>query len=151
MAIVPHARSLVAAASLVGLIVACGAIGLGGGSGSTTATLVAVAVRATWPLSPASGGQTAGASNFSGLVTQTASVRTQASPDAGSVLGMIVAGTTIKVWARNPDHSWYLVEAPNDLIGWTPATRLSIDRAVIARIPSSAPSHCSCGAHAGAD
>ena len=153
MAIVPRPCSLVVWVVLLTLAVAAGTIALGrtapGEAVASFATVVARFTRHQGIAAP--GRETAKAPAFTGVVAETASVRKQTSADAGAILGQIVAGTTVKLWARNTDSTWYLVEAPDGLIGWMPAARLTIDPGAATRLPSSAPSRCNCGAHAGAD
>lgn len=83
-----------------------------------------------------------------GVVAQTTKVWKEPGDDNSAIAGQIAQGTTVRLWAHDPDNAWYLVEDVDGVVGWTRATLLTIDPLAAARVPASGTSRCNCGAHA---
>ncbi len=130
MVLVLRAGALVAAALLLFLATACGQFQSSQAQASVPA---------------------ASETSLTGVVTQTTKVWKEPAADDTAVLGQIAAGTTVKLRAHNPDTTWYIVEAPDGLIGWVRAPQMTIEKSVAAHVPVNGTSTCNCGAHADND
>ena len=59
------------------------------------------------------------------MVIQTTNVRNIPTVVGSTVLGEVEESTVVRLRLHNADSSWYVVEAPNGLVGWVTATLLS--------------------------
>lgn len=70
-----------------------------------------------------------------GVVIKRGNVRNKPTANGSTILGQVDAGISVNLRLHNPGRTWYVVEAPDGLVGWMSAVLLQIDPVVVEQVP----------------